>query len=93
MEESIDSGTSVIDCTSCTALREDRRLVGERDAGVDVEHVGAGGDLRPRVGLDAAEVPGRHLGGEDLAPGGVDALADHDEGALEAEHDLAGLRS
>ena len=43
-----------------------------------------------RIGLDAAEVAGSHLGGEDLAPGGVDALADHDEGALEAEHDLAG---
>ena len=35
---------------------QDRRLVGERDARVDVEHVGAGLDLGERVALDAAEV-------------------------------------
>ena len=46
----MDSGTSVIDCTSCDRVAQDRRLVGERDAGVDVEHVRAGRDLRERVG-------------------------------------------
>ena len=71
-------------------LREDRRLVGQRDAGVDVQHVRAGCHLRQRVGLDAAEVAGRHLGGEDLAPGRIDALADHDEGPVEADDDFAG---
>ena len=89
IDESIDSGTSVIDCTSWIGAREDRRLVGERNAGVDVEHVRAGGDLRQRVGLDAAEVARRHLRGEQLAPGGVDALADDDERPIEADDDLA----
>ena len=70
--------------------REDRRLVGERDARVDVEHVRAGRDLRERIRLDAAEIAGRHLGGEQLAPGRVDALADDDERAVEADDDLAG---
>ena len=54
IDESIDSGTSVIACTSWIGPGEQRRLVGERDAGVDVEHVGAGRDLgerrRPRRG-------------------------------------------
>src|SRR5215831_2948779 len=71
-------------------LGENRRLIRQGDAGVDIQHVGTGRHLRQRIGLDAAEVPGSHLGREDLAPRGVDALADHHEGALEAEHDLAG---
>ena len=37
------------------AFGEDARLVGERDAGVDVEHLRARLDLRHRVGDDAAE--------------------------------------
>ena len=66
-----------------------RRLVGERDAGVDVEHVCAGFDLGDRVGFDPAEVAVLHLLGQQLAAGRVDALADHDEGTLEADHHLA----
>jgi hypothetical protein len=50
-------------------FREDRRLVGERNPGVDVEHVRAGFHLRARVGLDAAEIARSHFGGEELAPG------------------------
>ena len=69
---------------------EDRRLVGQGDAGVDVEHVGAGRDLGEHVALDPAEVARLHLLGQCLAPGRVDALADDDERAVEAEHDLAG---
>jgi len=46
--------------------------------------------LCERVGFDAAEISGGHLGREDLAPRRVDALADHHEGTLEARHDLAG---
>ena len=46
--------------------RQDRRLVGERDARVHVEHVGARLDLGDRVALDAAEVAGLHLLGEEL---------------------------
>ena len=33
-------------------LGQDLGLVGERDAGIDVEHVGAGRDLGQRIGLD-----------------------------------------
>jgi hypothetical protein len=69
IDESIDSGTSVIDCTSSHRLREDRRLVGERDSGVDVEHVGAGFDLRDGVRRHAREVARCHFGCQDLAPG------------------------
>ena len=72
---------------------EDRRLVGERDARVDVEHVGAGLDLGDRVALDAAEVAGLHLLGEQLAAGRVDALADDRERPVEADDDLAGRRA
>ena len=90
MEESIDSGTSVIDCTSCIGPGENRRLVRQRNARIDVEHVRAGFDLGARVRLDAAEVAGRHLGGEDLAPRRIDALADDDERAVEADDDFLG---
>jgi hypothetical protein len=53
----------------------------------------AGLDLRQRVGGDAAEVAGSHLGGEDLAPGGIDPLADDDERPVEADDDFAGRRA
>ena len=51
----------------------------QRDPGVDVEHVGAGLDLGQGVALDAAEVAGLHLLGQELAAGRVDALADDHE--------------
>ena len=70
-------------------LRQDRGLVGERDAGVDVEHVRAGLDLGQRVALDPAEVAGLHLLGEQLPAGRVDALADDHERPVEADDDLA----
>ena len=70
-------------------LGQDRRLVGQRDAGVDVEHVGAGLDLGEGVALDAAEVAGLHLLGEELAAGRVDPLADDHERPVEADDDLA----
>ena len=71
-------------------LREDRRLVRERDTRVDVEHVRAGFDLRARIGLDAAEIAGAHLRGEELPPRRVDALADDDERPVEADDDFPG---
>ena len=74
-------------------LGQDRRLVGQRDAGVDVEHVGAGLDLGEHVALDAAEVAGVHLLGQQLAAGRVDALADDHERPVEADDDLAGRRA
>jgi hypothetical protein len=69
---------------------EQRRLVGQRDARVDVEHVGPGLDLGDRIGLDPAEVARLHLGGEQLAAGRVDAFADHHERSVEADHDFGG---
>ena len=62
-------------------------LVGERVADVDVEHVGAAGDLLRDVGLDAREVAVLQLRLELLASRGVDALADHAERVLPADHD------
>ena len=72
---------------------QQRRLVGQGDAGVDVEHVRTGSHLGQRVGLDAAEVAVLHLLREQLATGGVDALADHHEGPVEADHDFLGGRA
>ena len=64
-------------------LGEDRRLVGQRDPRVHVQHVRAGLDLGDRVALDPAEVAGLHLLGQELATGRVDALADDDERPVE----------
>ena len=69
-------------------LREDGGLVRERDAGVDVEHLRTGLDLRDRVRDDRLEVPRRHLLRELLAPGRVDPLADDHERTREADDDL-----
>ena len=69
------------------------RLVGQRDAGVDVEHVGPGRHLGDHVTLDAAEVAGLHLLGQQLAAGGVDPLADDHERLVVADDDLAGGRA
>src|SRR6185295_18159981 len=74
-------------------LRQDGRLVGQRDAGVDVEHVRAGRDLGQDVALHAAEVARLHLLGQDLPPGGVDALADDHERPVRPDHHLAGHRA
>ena len=50
---------------------QDGGLVGERDAGVDVEHVGPGLDLGERIALDAAEVAGRISSASSLRPVGL----------------------
>jgi hypothetical protein len=55
--------------------------------------VRTGGDLRERIGLDATEVAGGHFRGEQLAPGRVDAFADDDERAIEADDDFAARRT
>ena len=50
--------------------------------------MGTGLDLRDGVALDGAEVARGHLGGQLLAAGRVDALADDAKGAIEADHDF-----
>ena len=69
---------------------ENARLVGKRNAGVDIQHLGAGRDLRSRVGLDAAVVADFHFRGQDFAPGRVDALADNRERPVETDFEFAG---
>ena len=69
-------------------LGEDGRLVGQWDAGVHVQHLRAGLDLRQGVGDDGREVPGCHLVGELLSPGRVDPFADDHERTLEPDRDL-----
>jgi hypothetical protein len=69
-------------------LGQDLGLVGERNAGVDVQHVGAGRDLRQGIRFDRREIAGRHLGRELLAAGRIDPLADDAERSLEADHDF-----
>ncbi len=75
-------------CTKRDGSGQHRRLVGQRDAGIDVEHVRAGFDLGDRIGFDPAEVAVLHLLGQQLAPGRIDSFADHHEGAFEADHHL-----
>ena len=70
------------------AFGEDARLVGERNAGVDVEHLRARLDLRERVGDDARIVALRHFRRQQLAPRRIDPLADHHEAAFEADDDF-----
>ena len=69
-------------------LAQDRGLVGERNPGVDVEHLRTGLDLGDRVGDHRLEVAALHLLGQLLAAGRVDALADDHERPVEADHDL-----
>src|SRR3970040_1683189 len=99
IDESMDSGTSTRDCTSWTVrariagsaarglhrAARDRRLVRERDAGVDVEHGSARLDLGQRVPLDPAEVAVAHLLGQMLAAGRGDPLADEEERPIEPQ--------
>ena len=64
-------------------------LVGERDAHVDVEHVGAALDLGLHVALDRGQVAGAQLLLEDPAAGRVDPLADQAEAPAVADDDVA----
>ena len=69
--------------------RQQLGLVDERDAGVDVEHVGAGLHLGEGVDRHGREVAAAQLLGERLAPRGVDALADDAERLVVADDDGA----
>ena len=64
-------------------------LVGQRDAHVDVEHVGAARDLILDVRDDLGQVACSQRLGERLAAGRVDALADDAERLVAADDDLA----
>ena len=72
-------GRSVSSWTMRDRLGEQLGLVGERDAHVDVEHVGAALDLGLHVALDRGQVAGAQLLLEDPAAGRVDPLADQAE--------------
>ena len=67
---------------------QNSRLVRHGDAGIDIQHVGAGGDLGQRIGLDPGKIARRHFRRQQLAPGRVDALANDHEGAVEADRNL-----
>jgi hypothetical protein len=69
------------------------RLISERDAGVDVEHVRPGFNLRHGVGLDAAVVAVFHFFGENFSARRVDALANNDKGLVEADVDFTSGRA
>jgi hypothetical protein len=63
------------------------------DTGIDVKNMRAGLNLGQGVLDHAIEIAGLHLGCELLAAGGIDALADDGEGAVEADDVLAGRGS
>ncbi len=92
MDESIESGTSVIDWTSSIVWR---RIAGSSASGIPAltsSMSRTGLDLGDRVRDHRLEVARLHLLGQDLPPGRVDALADDHERAVEADHDLFGGR-
>ena len=93
IDESIDSGTSVIACTSLIARASSAGSSASGMPALTSSMWAPRRDLGEGVGLDAAEVTGLHLLGEQLAAGRVDALADHDERSVEADHDLPGRRA
>ncbi len=68
-------------------LREQLGLVDQRDAGVDVEHVAAHGDLGVGVLEHALQVAVAQLLREGLAPGRVDPLADDAERLVDRDRD------
>ncbi len=60
-------------------LRQQGDLIHAGRAHIDIEHGRPSVRLGLRVARDAAQVAGLQLGAERLAPGRVDALADHDD--------------
>ncbi len=63
----------------CDRFGQDRRLVGQGDAGVDVQHVGACLYLSDGVRSHPVVIAGGHLLGQQLASRWVDSLADNGE--------------
>ena len=82
-------GRSVCSCDELDRLREQGGLVGERDAHVHVEDMGAAGDLLLDIGDDLRQVAGPELLGERLPASGVDPLADDAERLVWADDDLS----
>jgi len=95
-----ETGLERLDHRRVDAERHVRQALHERDclphqldlvrqwvADVDVEHVGAAGELLRDVEFDAREVALLQLGLELLAAGRVDAFANHAEWALRSDHD------
>ena len=75
------------------SLRQDRRFVSQWDAGIYVQHVGAGFNLGDGVSLHAAVITLFHLVSQDFATGGIDPLADDHEGPVKPDNDLPGCRT
>ena len=71
-------------------LAQNTGLIGQWNACVHVEHVGASLDLRQCVGFDPAVVAVFHLFRENFAARGVNALANNDKGLIEADVDFTG---
>ena len=72
---------------------ENSRLVGERNTGVDIQHVSTGCDLRQRITLHTTVITDFHFFGHDLAPGRIDSLTNQYEGALKADDQFSGGRA
>ena len=70
---------------------QDGGFVGQRDAGVDVQHMGAGRQLGVGILDHAREVAGGHFCRQFFASGRVDAFADDDKRAVGADADLFGV--
>ena len=96
-EESIEIGQVDQALHDLDRLDEQRRLgrvrIDRGHAGIHVEHQRARRDLRQRVALHRVEIARDHLGRELLAAGRVDALADHAERLVEADHHFPRGRS
>ena len=67
---------------------KDRRFVHHRNAGIHIQHGGAGLDLGNGIGDHPFIVAFGHFGGQKLASGRVDAFTDHAEGRIKSDDDF-----
>ena len=66
-------------------LHQQRRLIGARHTGIDVQDGCTGFNLRQRIGFDRVKIAGLELLLQLFAAGGVDALTDNRRRLLTAE--------
>ena len=72
------------------SLGEDARLIGERDTGIHVQHMGARRHLRESIGFDPAVIAVLHLLGQQFPPRRVDPLPDNYERSIEPDDNFLG---